>query len=266
MPDAGRTWRDMTVIGRPCASLALRSLTLVSAIACSRPPAEVPLQAPGIEPSAESTAVLEAEPEATAQDTASAATEQRAPLACPESGECLPPPTWATKVCQEVNQDVALFMFRGNTPWQRLYLKVREVEAANASGGATVPGVVRFDEELIVMRHRDEGKGGVVVGEGGGSYDALRWNGSCVSLDGNEVTTRKPPKPKYSRVEWKWLSDEMRAALREDETVLETYRARRKECRGATMGSVTKQCERLDRKLVSDIVKYVRSAPDLPRP
>ena len=239
------------------------ALVLIWVSACGAPPTpEVP--SPLVERDAEQTE--DASEPAPLPPSTLEETQLEAPVDCPTNGECLPPAAWVEKVCQEVNQDVALFMFRGNSPWQRVYLKMREVEAVNASGGATVPGVIRYDEELIVMRHRGEGKDGMVVGDAGGSYDALRWNGSCVSLDGNEVTTRKPPRPKYSRVEWKWLGDAMRVALRDDETVLGTYRARRQECKGASMGAVTKKCERLDNKLVDVIVEHVRSGPELPRP
>ena len=42
--------------------------------------------------------------------------------------------------------------------------------------------------------------------------------------------------------------------------------ARKKECRGATSGTVTKACERLDATLNVRIAEHVRSGPELPVP
>ncbi|MEN9577672.1 MAG: hypothetical protein RJA70_681 [Pseudomonadota bacterium] len=191
--------------------------------------------------------------------------ETGVPEECPASGECLPPQSWVKKLCAGVFQDVALYMFRPGTPWQRRYL-TREVEAVNASGGASVAGKVAFDEEVIILGHRGAGSGGIQIDGSEGSYDAIRWNGSCVTLEGGELTTQVPPKAKASRVEWKWLSDSMQAALREDATLNATYLARRKECKGATMGEVSRRCERLDREFVEVVVNYVRRTPGLPGP
>lgn len=204
------------------------------------------------------------EPEAPAEEQT--ADSVGVPDECaPERQDCVPPPSFVTRLCEDVHQEVALYMFRRGTPWQRLYLRGK-IEAVNASGGATVPGFLEFDEEVLVLRSRKASKDGIQVGDSSGSYDALRWNGSCVSLDGGEVTSNVPPKRKHSRVEWRWLGDDMRAALRKSDTITETYRARQKECKGATMGAVTKKCERLDNKLIDEIVSYVRETDELPQP
>jgi hypothetical protein len=156
-------------------------------------------------------------------------------------------------------------MFRGGTPWQRRYVRGK-TRAVNASGGASVAGFLTRDEEVLVLRHRRNVPGGMQVGDGSGQYDVLRWNGSCVSLEGGEVTSRAPNTPRQSRIEWRWLGDPMRTALRRDETVSQTYRAKRNECRGVTTGTVSKKCEQLDAKLITVIAHYVRSGPDLPEP
>ena len=44
------------------------------------------------------------------------------------------------------------------------------------------------------------------------------------------------------------------------------YTARRKECKGATMGDVTKKCEELDDKLSAVVVEYVRRGGAVPTP
>lgn len=188
------------------------------------------------------------------------------PDACaPGKDDCVPDPAFVSKLCQDVHQDVALYMFRQGTPWTRLYLRGK-TEAVNASGGASIEGFLEFDEEVLVLRSRKVAKDGIQIGDSSGSYDALRWNGSCVSLDGGEVTGSTPPKPKASRVEWRWMGETMRDAVRRKESVAEAFRARQKECKGATMGAVTKKCEQLDGKLIDEIVKYVRVTADLPQP
>lgn len=190
----------------------------------------------------------------------------RVPSACaPETTECLPPASWVEKLCEEVYAEVALFLFRADTPWQRRYLRGK-TRAVNASGGASVEGDLVRDEEVLVLRHRRADPNGMQIGDGSGQYDALRWNGSCVSLEGGELTERRPTRPKTSRIEWRWLGDAMRSELRRDESVTQTYRARRKECRGATTGVVSKKCERLDRELIEVIARFVRSEPELPEP
>ncbi len=190
----------------------------------------------------------------------------RVPTQCaPAQSECLPPQGWVKKLCDGVFPEVALYMFQAGTPWQRMYLR-GETEAVNASGGASVAGMMAFDEEVLILRHRGTAGDGIQIGDGSGQYDALRWNGSCVSLEGGELSAQRPPRPKHSRVEWKWLGDGMRSALKQDVDVRQTYGARRKECKGASMGRVSQKCERLDRQLVDVIVQYVRSGASLPEP
>lgn len=189
------------------------------------------------------------------------------PTQCSKTGGsiCVPAGKWVRRLCADVHGDVALYMFQSGTPWQRMYL-TRETDAVNASGGASVVGKLAFDEEVLILRHRGADEDSVQVGSGSGSYDALRWDGSCVSLEGEELTTRHPPKAKTSRIEWRWLGEDMQAALRKDSTINETFQARRKECKGVSMGAVSKKCQQLDEKLVAVTVDYVRNTSDLPLP
>lgn len=183
----------------------------------------------------------------------------------PGKADCVPGEAFTQKLCSDVYPDAALYMFRQGTPWQRLYLRGR-TEAINASGGATVAGFLEFDEEVLMLRHRAADSKGIQIGSGNGQYDALRWDGSCVSLEGEEVTTQVPAKPKHTRVEWRWLGDKMQDALRTDDDLSTTYRARQKECKGVSIGDVSKQCEKLDAQLIQKIVNFVRSHGELPQP
>lgn len=189
------------------------------------------------------------------------------PTQCSKNSKstCVPPGKWVARLCQDVYADVALFMFQDGTPWKRMYL-TRETDAINASGGASVVGKLAFDEEVLVLRHREVDSNSIQVGSGSGSYDALRWDGSCVSLEGEEVTERHPPKAKTSRVEWRWLGEDMQEALRRNAQVNDTFISRKRECKGATMGAVSKKCERLDQALIDVTVQHVRGTSDLPQP
>jgi hypothetical protein len=221
------------------------------------------------EPAGAEAAPGQADTEASAESKAVASEPGPAvPSACdPARGEadCVPPQAWVTKLCNGVFSEVALYMFRGGTPWQRLYLRGK-TRAVNASGGATVEGNLLRDEEVLVLRHRKTDASEMQIGDGSGQYDALRWNGSCVSLEGGEVTTRRPSKPGQSRIEWTWLGQNMRAALRKNEELNQVFQARQKECKGVTTGAVSKTCERLDQKFIERLAEYVRSGAELPEP
>jgi len=127
-------------------------------------------------------------------------------------------------------------------------------------------GWLEFDEEVLVLRMRRADPNGIQVSGATESYDALRWDGSCVSLSGGEVTTSRPPTPKNSAVTWRFLDPNVQEALKEDEVVREGYRARQKECKGATMGQVSAACEKADKKLSALIAESVRRGTKIPLP
>ena len=52
-------------------------------------------------------------------------------------GECLPPSPWVDKLCSGVHPEVALHMFRGGSPWKRLYSRAR-APAYNGAGGPSL--------------------------------------------------------------------------------------------------------------------------------
>jgi hypothetical protein len=122
---------------------------------------------------------------------------------------------------------------------------------------------------MIALRRNTDGRGStageISVGDTAG-YDLLRWNGSCVTMHDGEFSTKAPRRREHARVEWRWLGDEVRTALQSDYNVKEAFVARRKECKGATIGQVSKKCVQRDQSLVSAIVDYVRAGGELPAP
>lgn len=246
-------------------SIAVRSALTVAlfATACggSQPASESPAEtaAPAAsessEPAAESA-------EAPAPEVAASGV----PKACAKKdGTCLPPRAFVQKLCQGSYPGVALFLFANQSPWARGYLRGK-TKAWNASGGASDNGWLEFDEEVLVLAERKADTGGMQVSGAGASYDALRWDGSCVTLSSEEMTLDKPPSPKNAKVEWRYLDDNVQEALRKDSGINEAFQSRRKECKGATSGDVSLKCVKADQKLSDLIVKHLRGGAELPEP
>lgn len=182
------------------------------------------------------------------------------------AGLCVPPEEWVKRLCGGSYPDVALAMFGKGTPWTRGYLR-RTMDAWSASGGASSNEKVVFDEEVLLVMHRAPDTGGMQVsGAGGGSYEALRWNGTCVSLAAEEVTTRLPPKAKHPSIPWKSLELKTREALEADEKVGPMVAEQRKECKGSTFGEVSGKCAKAGEKLSGVIVNYIRNGGAVPKP
>lgn len=178
---------------------------------------------------------------------------------------CVPPPKFVEGLCSDTYAGAALHMFLPSSPWTKAYLKGK-VKAWNASGGVSDnESYLEFDEEVVILKKRG-GPGGIQVSGAEGGYDALRWDGSCVTLDASEVTLSAPPKPKAAKVEWRFLDEATQSALRESETVTEAYRTRRQECKGAVSGEVSKKCVVADDALSQKIVDHVRSGGALGTP
>jgi hypothetical protein len=193
---------------------------------------------------------------------------QGLPTAC--AGErtdklCLPPAAFAQRLCASAFPDAALAMFAKGTPWSRAYLR-GNTEAWNASGGASSADKLVFDEEVLIVVHREVAAGGMTVSGASGSYDVLRWDGTCASLSGEEVTTKLPPAPKSAKIPWRILSDALQNALRADEKVSRAVTERKKECHGVTVGDVSIKCVKTDVALSLAIADAVRKGVAIPAP
>lgn len=183
-----------------------------------------------------------------------------------QGGTCFPPKKWVEKLCAASFPGVALYLFANGSPWSRGYLRGK-TKAWNASGGASDnESYLEFDEEVLVLAERKADLGGMQVSGAGASYDALRWDGSCVTLSAQEMTLDKPPSPKTTKIDWRFLDDNVQEALRADADVNEAFQARRKECKGAVSGDVSLKCVKADDKLSAVIVKAIRGGLKLPEP
>jgi hypothetical protein len=171
------------------------------------------------------------------------------------------------KLCADVYPAVALYLFSKQSPFTHGYLS-RKTRAVNASGGATSGDEwLAFDEEVVLLHYRQADTGGIQVSGAGGGYEAMRLDGSCVTLGSDEVRLDVPPQPKYAKVPWRYIGDDMQDALREVPAVKEAYIARRKECKGAFSGNVSKQCVQRDEELNNTIIVALTSGEaQLPQP
>jgi len=226
---------------------------------------------PAAAPAAESAPVKESvapASEAAAEPAAASSADgagEHVPTKCFKSGAlCMPDPKFVKRLCNGRYPALGLYLF-SNPSWTRGYLN-RKTQAWNASGGASAGGFVEFDEEVLILYARVPDAGGMQVSGAGGSYDALRWDGSCVTLQSEEVTMSKPPAPKNPGIEFRFLDDETQEALRKDEKINSAWRDRRKECKGATSGDVSSKCVKADEALTRNVVSFVRGGGSVPEP
>jgi hypothetical protein len=206
------------------------------------------------------------EDKASAKNAANTSDDDSAvPTKCAKTDPCVPPLAYVKKLCASSYPSVALHFFRGGSPWTRGYLRGK-TEAINASGGVSGEGYLEFDEEVIVLQKRKNDYGGMQVSGAMGGLYVLRWDGTCNDIDGGELTFSKPSQPKASRIEMRFLDEATQEALRKDASLDEAFLARRKECKGAASGTVSKKCVELDKKLVDVVAKVVRGGIELPVP
>jgi hypothetical protein len=216
-----------------------------------------------------------AEPSSTANDAKESAKESsandarpRIPTRCAKGKkhrhECLPPPGWVKRLCDDVYPDVALHMFSPGTPWKRLYMVAR-AEPFNASGGSSLLGEkLERGEEVIALKRRSENDGQIQVGDNNAGYDILRWNGACATIHDGDFAEDRPSRIVQSKVEWRRLSLPIRQQLEAQPAIAAAYEARRKSCHGFNMGRVSADCESNDRLLMEEVVRYIQSGPRLP--
>jgi hypothetical protein len=168
---------------------------------------------------------------------------------------CTPPGEFVERLCGKPHQDAALELFGKQTPFTRLYLrgKVDELEAG---------------EEVLAVRFHAAQKNGMVVGSGNGTYDVLRWDGTCsIGVEAEVFTRSRPGRPKTAAVKWHRLGAGIQDALvASSDAVKRAHAKRGKECQGAMSGDVSAACLKSDQALVEAVVDYVRDGGALPPP
>lgn len=183
-----------------------------------------------------------------------------------DDGICLPPKDFVKKLCKADYPSVALALFSADMPFKHAYVAI-PTEAWSAGGGAT-PEKMPVDEEVLILAFRDAPKpgGGMKVSGVQASYEALRWNGTCVTLGASELRWDAPPNPINARIIFQSLESGIRDALKRDENLRPLYLEHRKACKGVSMGAVSKDCEKLDGKFGKAVAAHVRERGGVPTP
>ena len=192
------------------------------------------------------------------------------PLALPTTCEpqgprktCTPDPEFAKRLCASDRPDLALTLFSKAAPFSRAYL-TRDVDGWNASGGRSRPSKVLFDEEVLVVAYRKANPNGIVLvtaNGDSGSYDVLRWDGSCVSVSADEISLSRPPQPKRAPLLWKRLEEPTKAALLNEPKIKASYEAY-KSCEDGAEA----KCAKAESSFQASIVEFVRAGGNLPVP
>ncbi|MEO6603044.1 MAG: hypothetical protein ABIQ16_24375 [Polyangiaceae bacterium] len=208
----------------------------------------------------------EAESPPAADSKTEVATAVTVPTGCASKGRlCLPDQKFSKRMCNDSSPSLALYLFGNGFGFTRGYL-TRKTQAWNAAGGASDNTFLEFDEEVLLLVERGADANAMQVSGAGGGYEALRWNGSCVTLAKEEVTLDKPPAPKAAKVEWRFLDDNVQEALRQDPIINTAVQKRRAECKGAVSGDVSLTCVKADDRLTQVIINYLRKDGKLPVP
>lgn len=244
-----------TQLAWPLLSFAVSAL---AACGGSSPPPSVPAaEAAQPPPAAKPGASSEPSPATSAAPGAADAAPAPVPAACADSSAavCTPPSGYVDRLCSKPHQELALALFGKATSFTRLYLRGKLDE-------------LLFDEEVLTLRFHPVPKNGIQVGSAAGSYDVLRWDGTCaMAVDADMLSHARPPKPRSARVLWHRIGDKTQTALIvASEAVKKAHASRGKECRGAMTGDVSAACQKADAALVGAIVDYVRGGGDLPAP
>lgn len=181
----------------------------------------------------------------------------------PDAEYCVPPPDFVERLCATRYPNVALAMFHKATPWTRAYVRVRKMEAWYVQAGRSRPHTLTFAEEVIIIADRSAGPGGLKV-SGSGSYDVYRWDGSCVSVMSDEVSTRPPGNPDVAPITWRHLDEGIRDALMGHRKIQFRNDLRVKNCKE---NEAAKKCLRARSglsRMVGDFVRHGRTELPLP--
>ncbi|HEX8794569.1 MAG TPA: hypothetical protein VF765_26670 [Polyangiaceae bacterium] len=229
-------------------------IVLLAIGACGGSAAPAP---PPSSPEAPAASAAAATGTSTPTDDPPSAAEAGLPTKCADASAavCTPPGDFVDRLCTKPHQDIALWLFGKDTPFTRLYLRGKMDELA-------------FDEEVLALRFHGVPKGGIQVGNSTGSYDVLRWDGSCaMAVDAEMITKSKPPRPRTARLQWHRIAGPTQDALIAASADVKHWRAKRgKECQGAMSGDVSAACQKADASLGDAVVDYVRGGGSIPTP
>jgi hypothetical protein len=118
-------------------------------------------------------------------------------------------------LCGRADPSDAVALFHKGTAWTRAYV-ARDLQSWDPGRRSKKSHLV-LDEEVLVL-HAYKPTGDVmVVGAsnalGWTSLDAVRTDGTCVSLMADEVSLKRPPSPKHATIAWEKLPEHARTTM-----------------------------------------------------
>lgn len=177
------------------------------------------------------------------------------PTACASAGAlCTPSKDFVDALCKRRQPNVALTLFRKGSPWTRTYVRARNLEAWLVGGRRASPAKLKLFEEVIVVRDRSAGEGGIRV-SGAGSYDVVRWDGTCVSVMSDEVNPRRPGEPEAATIQWRDLTAGVREALLKDTRIAYRDDKRKEHCNAEKGGTRCVQARERLGQMVAVIIR-----------
>jgi hypothetical protein len=128
---------------------------------------------------------------------------------------CFPDERYRAWLCDESGPGTAVSLFRKGSPWVRAYV-ARDLESWDPTRPHAQKTHLALDEEVVVLHpnkaHSDVMVVGATNAHGWSSVDAVRSDGTCVSLMADEITAKRPPAPKHAPLAWEKLDDHTRSA------------------------------------------------------
>lgn len=248
--------------------LACLSVFLLAACGSSTPNASSPDPASSAADANTKKSSDTAKPDEAAGEEKAEEDSAKIPSECAEGNKdpCLMPKGFVRRLCGGAYPELALYFFQKDSPWKRAYVSIKQLDPFNGLNGPNSDEKLVFEEELLVLQMRKADLGGMQVSGAGASYDVMRWDGTCATLSAEEVRLQGPSKPKHATIPWRSLEDATQNALLKDEALAKVASERRKECKGATMGTVSAKCEKADKMLNDLVVEAVRNGVSIPLP
>ena len=158
----------------------------------------------------------------------------------------------AETVCKSMSPTDALRAFAGHGRLSVAYL-THDLDAWSTARVRSTKSRASFDEEVLVLAER-RAQGSIIVSGSAVSYEVLRYDGSCATLMGDELTFKAPPLAARP-VPWDKLDGATRETLATDRNVKSALAKRAAAC--ASPGS--KRCVVTSRLLGGAVLTAARA-------
>lgn len=248
---------------------SLTALALVAIASCAPPPAAATATTAKEAPAEAVAATLTVEADAAAPEEAPepaplpSSCAERLPIT-KEDTACIPDQDFVKRLCAGSFPDVAIALHVKDSPWSRAWL-AGDVEAWNASGARfTNPEKLVFDEEVLVLSRRAAPTGKVVVSGAQATYDVMRWDGTCVSVQEGELRWKRPPAPKTAMITWKNLDEATKTALLASKWVKAAREAADKACASTDDATKRLACKNAEREASQAVGNALRTGLSVP--